>query len=133
MRNGHGTVLVAYDGSPEAQRALREAAVFVRAGWRLAVVNVIPAQSVGSRLVTVGEEQEELQRHVLAEAGRLLANEGLEAVPVAAAGDPLTEILAAAERLDARLVAVGGQRHRFRHGIGDRLVRRAGCDVLVVR
>jgi nucleotide-binding universal stress UspA family protein len=54
-------------------------------------------------------------------------------VPVAAAGDPLTEILAAAERLDARLVAVGGQRHRFRHGIGDRLVRRAGCDVLVVR
>jgi nucleotide-binding universal stress UspA family protein len=133
MRNGHEIVLVAYNGSPEAQRALREAALFVRAGRQLAVVNVIPAQSVGSRLVTVGEKEEELQRRVLAQAERLLANEGLVAIPVAAAGDPLTEILAAAEQLDARLVAVGGHRHQFRQGISDRLVRRAGCDVLVVR
>lgn len=99
----------------------------------MAVVHVIPAQSVGSRLVTVADEQEEKQRRLLSEATRLLAKEGVEAEPVAAAGDPLTEILAAAEVLDARLVAVGGHRHQFRHSIGDRLVRRAGCDVLVVR
>jgi len=35
--------------------------------------------------------------------------------------------------LDARLVAVGGQRHLLRHGLGDRLIRRASCGVLVVR
>ena len=133
MRNGGGTVLVAYDGSPEAKRALAEAAVFARRGNRVAVVNVIPAQSVGSRLVTVAEEQEERQRRLLTEAARLLAREGVDAEPVRAAGDPLTEILALAEKLEARLVAVGGHRHQFRHSIGDRLLRRARCDVLVVR
>jgi nucleotide-binding universal stress UspA family protein len=133
MRNGGGTILVAYDGSPEATRALREAARIARRGRRVAVVHVIPAQSVSSRLVTVSDEQEEQQRRLLGEAIRLLAKEGIEAEPVRATGDPLTEILATAKKLDARLVAVGGHRHQFRHSIGDRLVRRAGCDVLVVR
>lgn len=133
MRDGGGTVLVAYDGSPEAKRALAEAARLARQGRRLAVVHVIPAQSVGSRLVTVPDGEEETQRRLLAEAARLLAREGVEAERVATAGDPLSEILAAADRLGARLVVVGGHRHQFRHGIGDRLVRRAGCDVLVVR
>ena len=133
MRNGRGTVLVAYDGSPEAKRALAEAAVFVRPGTRVAVVHVIPAQSVSSKLVTVGEDQEEEQRRLLAEASRLLTKQGIEAEAVGAAGDPLREILAAAERLDARLVAVGGHPHHLRRSIGDRLVRRACCDVLVVR
>jgi two-component system sensor histidine kinase KdpD len=40
---------------------------------------------------------------------------------------------AGAARPRTELVAVGGHRHHFRHGIGDRLVRRACCDVLVVR
>jgi nucleotide-binding universal stress UspA family protein len=133
MRNGGGTVVVAYDGSPEAKRALAEAAVFARRRHQVAVLHVIPAQSVGSRLVTVADEQEEEQRRLLAEAARLLSMKGVEVEFVAAAGDPLTEILALAEKLEARLVAVGGHRHQFRHGIGDRLVRRAGCDVLVVR
>jgi nucleotide-binding universal stress UspA family protein len=52
---------------------------------------------------------------------------------VGTVGDPLTEILAAAAKVDARLVAVGGQRHLLRHGLGDRLIRRASCGVLVVR
>ena len=133
MRNGGGTVLVAYDGSPEAKRALAEAAVFARHGHRVAVLHVIPAQSVSSRLVTVSEAQGEEQRRLLSEAARLLSREGVEVDTVGVAGDPLREILALAEELDARLVAVGGHRHQFRHGIGDRLVRRACCDVLVVR
>lgn len=133
MRNGGGTVLVAYDGSPEARRALCEAAVFARRARRMAVLHVIPAQSVSSRLVTVADEQEEEQRRLLAEATRLLSGKGVEVEPFGAAGDPLTEILALAEKLDAPLVVVGGHRHQFRHSIGDRLVRRASCDVLVVR
>jgi nucleotide-binding universal stress UspA family protein len=133
MRNGGGTVLVAYDGSPEAKRALAEAAVLSRRGRRIAVVHVIPAQSVSSRLVTLADGEEDAQRRLLAEAIGLLARQGVEAERVATAGDPLTEILAAAKRLGARLVVVGGHRHQFRHSIGDRLVRRADCDVLVVR
>jgi nucleotide-binding universal stress UspA family protein len=83
--------------------------------------------------VTVSEAQEEEQRRLLSEAARLLSREGVAVDTVGMAGDPLREILALAEELDARLVAVGGHRHQLRHGIGDRLVRRAFCDVLVVR
>ena len=133
MRPDPGKILVAYDGSPEARRALHEAAVLARGGRGVAVVHVIPVQSVGSRLVSLSEDKQALQRRLLAEASRLLAKEGVEAEIVEAAGDPLTEILAAVERLGARLVAVGGHPHHFRHGLGDRLVRRARCDVLVVR
>jgi nucleotide-binding universal stress UspA family protein len=133
MRTDRGKVLVAYDGSPKAQRALHEAAAFARGGGGIAVIHVIPAQSVGSRLVSLSDDQQALQRRVLAEAARLLAKTGVEAEIVEAAGDPLTEILATSERLGVRLLAVGGHRHQFRHGIADRLVRRALCDVLVVR
>jgi nucleotide-binding universal stress UspA family protein len=133
MRNGRGTVLVAYDGSPEAKRALTEAAAFGRRGQRVAVLHVIPAGSISSRLVTVSAEQEAEQRRLLAEAARILAAEGVSADAVGTVGDPLTEILAAVTEVDARLVAVGGHRHLLRHGLGDRLIRRARCGVLVVR
>jgi nucleotide-binding universal stress UspA family protein len=133
MRRDPGTVLIAYDGSPEAKRALHEAARLARGGHGIAVVHVIPVQSVSSRLVSLPEDKQAQHRHLLAEALRLLAKEGVEAEIVEAAGDPLTEILAAVESLGARLVAVGGRPHHFRHGLGDRLVRRAHCDVLVVR
>ena len=133
MRNGRGTVLVAYDGSPEARRALTEAAAFARQGRRIVVLHVIPAGSIGSRLVTVSGDQEAEQRRLLAEAARILAAEGVSMEAVGTVGDPLTEILAAAAKVDARLVAVGGQRHLLRHGLGDRLIRRASCGVLVVR
>jgi nucleotide-binding universal stress UspA family protein len=132
MRVAPGKILVAFDGSPESRRALREAARIAR-GDGVAVVHVIPAQSVSSRLVSLPAEKQDRQRRLLMEASRLLARDGVEAELVEAAGDPLTEILAASERLGARLLAVGGHRRHFRHGLGDRLVRRAPCDVLVVR
>jgi nucleotide-binding universal stress UspA family protein len=133
MRPDPGKVLVAYDGSPEARRAIHEAAALARGGRGVAVVHVIPVRSVSSRLVSLSEDDQALQRRLLAEATRLLAGEGVEAEVVEAAGDPLTEILAAVEKLGARVVAVGGHPHQFRHGLGDRLLRRARCHVLVVR
>jgi nucleotide-binding universal stress UspA family protein len=81
----------------------------------------------------VSGEQEAEQRRLLAEAARILAAEGVSAEVVGTVGDPLTEILAAAAKVDARLVAVGGHRHFLRHGLGARLIRRATCGVLVVR
>jgi nucleotide-binding universal stress UspA family protein len=133
VRTPPGKVLVAYDGSPEAQRALREAAGLARGGGGVAVVHVIPVQSVGSRWVSLAEDQHARQRRLLAEATRLLARERVEAELVEAAGDPLTEILAAAEKLGARVIAVGGHPHHFSRGLSDRLLRRAPCNVLVVR
>jgi nucleotide-binding universal stress UspA family protein len=134
--NGHGTVLAAYDGSPPAQRALVHAAGLVGRGGDLGIVNVIPVQSVSARLETVSESQRARQADVLREARTLLRALGVRGHTIAAAGDPLTEIVAAAAADDARILVVGwsdGKVHRLLHrSLALRLVRAATCDVLIV-
>jgi len=54
---------------------------------------------------------------------------------VAAVGSPATETLALAERIGADLIVVAGEPGGLTHGFGspgDRIARRARCDVLVV-
>ncbi len=56
--------------------------------------------------------------------------------PVAAVGDPTSEIRAAAEQSGAGVIVVGrgsGLRRLIDGSVSARLVRRAPCDVLVVR
>jgi len=129
------TILVAYDGSPESDRALRHAADLVGRGGSVAVLNVIPAQAVSARLETVSDEQRAEQRRLLEAAESVLARRRVEMIPLTAAGDPTTEIRAAAERSGAGMVVVGrgNGRSRLIHGsVSRRLVRRAPCDVLIV-
>ena len=92
------TVMVAHDGSPAARRALVHAADIVGRSGTVTVVNVIPAQSVSSRLETVSDAQLTRQRDVLDEARSVLASHGVHSELVAACGNPYVEILAAAER-----------------------------------
>lgn len=128
-----GLVLVAWDGSETGRRALLHAARVVGRGGRIAVVNVLRAQSIGSRLQTVSDEARAEQWAVLEQAAVLLAQAGVQAELVAAIGDPVTEIEAAAKRLHADTVVVGRPGRRRLHGrVADRLVRRGGPDVLVV-
>jgi Universal stress protein family len=89
LRDAAPRVLVAYDGSPQAERALVHAATLVRHGGTVRVVNVVPAQGVGARLQTVGDDDRGRQVGVLARARRLLAAHGVHAETIAAAGDPL--------------------------------------------
>lgn len=127
------SVLVAYDGSPEAQRALEHAIGLTEPGARLTIINVIPVQAVSSRLQTISDERRESQEQLLSGAQRLLARRGIKARVVDAAGDPLTEILATAEEVEASTLVVGRRLGRHLHSsLGDRLVKRARCDVLVV-
>lgn len=135
LGNEHtGPVLVAWDGSESAKRALLHAARVVGRGGRVTVINVIPSQSIGSRLQTVSDEARADQRTMLEQAALLLARCGVHADLVFAAGDPLTEITATAERLHAETVVVGRSGRRRPHArIADRLVRRGGADILVVR
>jgi nucleotide-binding universal stress UspA family protein len=129
-----GRVLVAWDGSETGRRALLHAARVVGRGGRVAVVNVVRAQSIGSRLQTVSDEARAEQQAVLEQAAVLLAQSGVQAELVAATGDPVTEIEAAAKRFHADTVVVGRSGRRGLHaGVADRLVRRGGPDVLVVR
>jgi nucleotide-binding universal stress UspA family protein len=129
-----GLILVAYDGSESARRALDHAAAYTLPGSHVFVVNVIREQSVSSRLETVSDEQRTKQRRLLREAESVLARHGVAARPVAVAGEPAAEILAAAQATGARLLVVGsdGRRHLVRRSLSARLARDAACDVLIV-
>ena len=127
-------MLLAYDASPSAQRALLHAAELLGPGGELAVINVIPAQSVSSRLETVTEDEREQKARTLREANDLLVHRGLLGELIEAVGDPATEILDAAEKRNAELIVIGrsDRRHLARGALDTRLVRNAAADVLVV-
>jgi nucleotide-binding universal stress UspA family protein len=127
-------VLVAYDGSAPAQRALAHAADLARPGDVLSVVNVMAEPGVSARIEPPSEERNR-QWQVLHEAQRFLAGRGIEARTVAPVGDAATEILAAADRVRADVIVVARHRGRVPHMLGAitrRLVRAANCDVLLV-
>jgi nucleotide-binding universal stress UspA family protein len=127
-------LLVAYDGSAAARQALAHAAELVGPDDSVSVVNVMPEPGISARIEPPSDERYR-QRLLLDEALQFLDNSGIRAQRVAAVGDAVTEILAAAERLGADVIVVG--RHRGHplhlHGwVSSRLARAATCDVLVV-
>jgi nucleotide-binding universal stress UspA family protein len=126
--------LLAYDGSAAAKRALEHAARLAGRGGDLAVINVIPSQSISSRLQTVSEEERSRQEEILDEAKAELAHRGIDPQLIGAVGDPTVEIVAAAERTNSGTIVVGRspRRHLVHEGLASRLVRQAGADVLVV-
>ena len=128
-------VMVAYDGSPAARRALMHAADIVGRAGTVEVLNVIPVQSVSSRLVTVTDRQREAQRELLDEARSVLASHGVHSELLATAGDPYAEIVSAADREGVQILVVGRRGRRWRHlgaPLAIRLARKARHDVLVV-
>lgn len=129
-------ILVGFDGSGASRRALVHAAELVGRGGSLDVINVIGAQPVSASLDPLGNGQRRRQRDVLREARALLGERDVRMTPVAAIGDPTSEIRAAAENSGAGVIVVGrgrGLRRLIDGSVTARLVRRAPCDVLVVR
>ena len=128
-------VLVGYDGSEPAQRALEHAAELVGPGGNVNVINVVKAQSVSSRLVTLTDKERSTQERLLRESERVLARLGVGAKFIAAAGDPAREILAASESMRASVIVIGRRkrsRPRLISSLSNTLVRRSAIDVLVV-
>jgi nucleotide-binding universal stress UspA family protein len=121
---GHaGRILVAYDGTPSARRALQRAALIHREGDVLAVIHVLDP----------GEEDDGR----LAEAQRLLTERGIDATPIRATGNPARSICVAAERDGYDTIVVGrrnmGDRGLMLLGsVAARVVSGAACDVVVV-
>jgi nucleotide-binding universal stress UspA family protein len=129
-------VLVGFNGSDASRRALVHAAELVGRGGSLDVINVIGAQPVSARIDGLGDGLRRRQRKVLHEARALLGEWEVRMTPVAAVGDPTTEIRAAAEESGAGVIVVGrgnGLRRLIDGSVSARLVRRSPCDVLVVR
>jgi nucleotide-binding universal stress UspA family protein len=128
-------ILVAYDGSETARRALVHAAELVGRGGTVDVINVITVQPVSARMETLTDRERNRQRKLLQEAKAILSEWDVRMSPVKAVGDPTTEIRAAAEESGAGIVVVGrgnGLRRLIHGSVSTRLVRRAPCDVLVV-
>ncbi len=132
-------VVVGFDGSEAARRALERASTAVNGdGGKLVVVAA--AESHARTGITEGghldPSEVERRRHDLEEARSLLADEGVEVETIEAQGDPGTVILDAAK--DADLVVVGSRgmnplQRLLLGSVSSKVVHRAHCDVLVVR
>ena len=117
-------ILLAYDGTASARRALRRAAKLHREGDDLGVICVHEPSADGNG-------------H-LAEARRLLAERGIEAAPIAVAGeDPARVICVTAERDGYDTIVIGRRNERDAQlmllgHVSSRVVSGATCDVVVV-
>jgi nucleotide-binding universal stress UspA family protein len=154
------TVVVGYDGSEAAERALARAADVAEAfSARLVVVSVsesgtafpaAPLEPAGPMLgppgaagplpevlVPEAEEPEERARHRLDAARTSLAGRRVAADYVAEVGEASERLLAVAERRDADLIVVGSPHHGFLErllggAVDEAVVRRSRRDVLLV-
>ena len=133
-RAGVKRILVGYDGSLPARRALAHAAELARPDDLVVVVNVMPEPGVSARIEPPTNAREH-QRHLLEEAQQYLVGCGIDSRAVASVGHAGAEILAAAERLGADVIVVARRSKRAPHLLGSvssHIVRSARCDVLVV-
>jgi nucleotide-binding universal stress UspA family protein len=133
------TIVVGYDGSEAAKRALERAAELVEGG-RLTVVAGVPLTPHSGRGPgpTVDPAEKSERERDLDEAAAFAAEKGVEARTVFGHGDPAEAIVAEARDLGADLVVVGtrGRNVVSRAILGSvstRVVHDAPCDVLVVR
>ncbi len=155
------TIVVGYDGSDSAERALRRAAELAEAfSARLVAVSVrgpalAPALEPTAELVpppvagTVGlggvplpepapgPDPEELARAQLERARKALASRKVETEYVVELGDPAERLLAVADERDADLIVLGRHEHSairdlLLRTVADGVVHHAHRPVLVV-
>jgi nucleotide-binding universal stress UspA family protein len=131
-------VVIGYDGSDHAKRALERAADFVSENDTVLIVGVVEA---GRWAYSGGEHRhlDEAQRETNAqEATAFFAERSIKAEPVDAFGDAGAAIIDVARNADADLIVVGSRGRspieRVLIGsVSDKVIHRAESDVLVVR
>jgi nucleotide-binding universal stress UspA family protein len=131
-------ILVAYDGSEGAKRALEEAAKRAN-GQPITVVSVaeLLPQFGRAGAMLVPEEDEERKRE-LAEAMQILKERGIDAKAIERRGDAAEKIVDEAKEEDAELIVVGTRglnaaKRWLMGSVSTRVVQHAPCNVLVVR
>lgn len=136
----YSKVLLAYDGSVEGRRALREGAKLAQLCraevFLLAVVELSTIVVPDAGLAIPLDEQAEHYQSILAEGVERLKALGFAPTARIETGDPADKIAEVAEEIGAQLVVVGhrpqGPLARWWFGsIGSYLVKRLRCSVLV--
>lgn len=131
-------VLVAYDGSAPARRALDRVATFMPDA-NVAVVTVAPPVYHDRRYAGYADpSEEERQRAALGEAQDLLARSGMEARTAAPVGEAADEIVRTAREAEADLVVLGARglnplKRLVLGSVSTKVLHDAPCDVLVVK
>ena len=136
-------VLVAYDGSDGAKKAL-EAAVGVARRDSAELIGLAIEAHLPHYGATVGEVDEERRfeeqacAQLLEQASSYAAESGLSMHADIRAGHPAQEIVQAAQDRGADLIVIGHSGHsgvwgRFLGSTAEKVSRHANCSVLIVR
>ncbi len=127
------TIVVAYDDTEPAKRALVRASEIAQAlGGRLIVTTVAPVDEAAGRVAGQVDLPE------LAKARAILEEEGIEAEYQPVLGEPADAIVEVAETRHADLIVLGTREpgvveRLLGHSVSHAVLRMARCDVLVVR
>jgi nucleotide-binding universal stress UspA family protein len=136
------TIVVGYDGSEHADRALDRAVQLAGTGAQLVVVSSARLETGGAHPrgsaspVDPGAEEAAIQ--ALDKARARLNEKGVEGRTLEAHGDAADVLVREAEAVGADLIIVGTRGHNAAQrallgSVSTRVVHHAHCDVLVVR
>jgi nucleotide-binding universal stress UspA family protein len=131
-------VLIAYDGSEPARRALDRVVRFMPHVHIAVVAVAAPVYRDPLFAKFPDEFEEEHQRKVLAEAKDVLAQHGIDAPTASPVGDAATEIIRTARDSKADLVVLGARglntlKRLVLGSVSTKVLHDAPCDVLVVK
>jgi nucleotide-binding universal stress UspA family protein len=134
-------IVVAYDGSEQAEAALDRAAELGRTGASVTVVTAVgigihgvTARSMGAR----DEDEVDRQKGVLDAGVAHLKAKGVDAKSVEGEGDAADVIIEAANEAKADLIIVGTRglnaaKRALLGSVSTKVAHHASCDVLIVR
>lgn len=133
------TIVLGYDESPEAGRALRRTAEVARAlDARVAVVSVAPILLPAGRGIGPYDPVDPPERHsaLAHDAAAALAEHGIETEEITALGDVGDAIVRVADEHGAELIVLGMTHHPHLApvlgSVSDDVAHHAHCDVLLV-